>query len=72
MKRYVIFSRAETNANPDLGPAFWSNDEGWTNLRSALVLNEEEIAVYTLPFSGDDYPYTEAEYVELPKEKDDN
>ena len=44
---YVIYSETETQANPDLGPAFWNNDEGWTTLDNATIFPNTE---YSIPY----------------------
>jgi hypothetical protein len=60
MKRYVIFNQTETNTHPDLGPAFWSNAEGWTALHQADILEEiHGVDGIHLPVGG--------ELVELPR-----
>lgn len=46
---FVIYSQSETDLNPDLGPAFWSNDDGWVGLSDATRFTQEETTCFYLP-----------------------
>ena len=50
---YVIYSEEETRINEDLGPAFWSNDDGWTTLDSATIFIEKPTACMGIVMNHD-------------------
>lgn len=41
--KYVIFSLEESQLHPDLGPAFWNNENGWGHLEDATLYDDLEV-----------------------------
>jgi hypothetical protein len=51
--KYIVFSLNETQQHPDLGPACWNNEAGWSPLGQATIFTQEEMmGKVRLPVGG--------------------
>lgn len=64
MDKYVIFSLTETQNNPDLGPSFWSNIDGWGQMEDATVFTKRE-----REFIDVILPRPDGQWVKLPSQQ---